>query len=168
MGSATGITNQLVGGWGIDGVTTFQRGFPVKISYGAGTPLSAAGLGIGTLRPNVVQGCDKGKSDPTLHIWFNPTCFTAPAAWSFGDEARVDPTLRQDGIANWDFAAFKSFMFTERINLQFRAEFFNLFNSPTFGPPNGTCCFANNSNFGVVTSTVGNPRLIQFGLKLSF
>jgi hypothetical protein len=168
LASATGITNQLVGGWGIDGVTTFQRGFPVKISYGAGTPLSAAGLGIGTLRPNVVPGCDKGRSDPTVHLWFNPACFTAPAAWSFGDEARVDPTLRQDGIANWDFAAFKSFMFTERVNLQFRAEFFNLFNSPTFGPPNGTCCFANNSNFGVVTSTVGNPRLIQFGLKLSF
>jgi hypothetical protein len=167
-GSATGVKNALIGGWGIDGVTTFQSGFPVKIQYAASTPLSSSGLlGNSTLRPDVVGGCTKGLSVQPL-LWFNPKCFVAPAAWSFGDEPRVDPSLKQDGVANWDFAAFKSLMFGERVNLQFRAEFFNLFNSPTFGPPNGTCCIANNGNFGVVTSTVGNPRLLQFGLKLSF
>jgi hypothetical protein len=115
----------------------------------------------------VVGGCNKGLSVQPL-LWFNPRCFVAPGSWSFGNEPRVDASLKQDGIANFDFAAFKNFGFGERVNLQFRAEFFNLFNSPTFGPPNGTCCIANNGNFGVVTSTVGNPRLIQFGLKLMF
>ena len=92
----------------------------------------------------------------------------APAAWSFGDESRVDSTLTQNGVNNWDFAAFKTTTFGERYHVQFRAEFFNLFNRAQFGAPNGTCCIANNGNFGVVNNTVGNPRLIQFGLKFSF
>ena len=167
-GSATGAKNALIGGWGVDGVTTFQSGFPVKIQYAASTPLSSSGLlGNSTLRPDVVGGCTKGLSVQPL-LWFNPRCLVAPGSWSFGNEPRVDAGLKQDGIANFDFAAFKNFGFGERVNLQFRAEFFNLFNSPTFGPPNGTCCIANNGNFGVVNSTVGNPRLIQFGLKLNF
>ena len=106
-GDATGVKNALIGGWGIDGVTTFQTGFPVKISYGLSNALSSAGLGIGTLRPDVVPGCNKSASVGLL--WFNPTCFVAPAAWSFGNESRVDATLHQDGVANWDFAAFKNF-----------------------------------------------------------
>ena len=167
-GDATGAKNVLIGGWGIDGVTTFSTGFPVKINYGgSASRLAASGLlGQSTLRPNVVPGCNKSASKNLL--WFNPSCFTDPAAWSYGNEPRVDATLTQDGIANWDFAAFKTFTFAERFNFQFRAEFFNIFNSPTFGAPNGTCCEANNGNFGVVTNTVGNPRLIQFGLKFSF
>ncbi len=94
-------------------------------------------------------------------------CFTAPAAYGFGNEARVDPHLRQDGVNNWNFAAFKKTTFgpSERMYLEFRAEFFNLFNRPQFGPPNAS---AGSNTFGVVSSTVGNPRLIQFGLKFAF
>jgi hypothetical protein len=170
----SGFMNGLISGWGIDGVTTFQRGFPVKISYGAGTPLSAAGLGIGTLRPDVAAGCNKGAASGAgphnLNGWFNTSCFAAPGPWSFGNEARVDPTLRQDGINNWDFALFKRTYFGPdgRLNLEFRAEFFDIFNRPQFGPPNGTCCSSNNGNFGVVTNTINNPRLVQFGLKFAF
>ena len=173
LGSAAGATGRLVSGWGIDGVTTFQRGFPVKISYGKGTALSGLGLGIGTLRPNVVPGCHTSVSaDATSKLggWFNAACFTPPPDWGFGNEARVDSSLRQEGINNWDFALFKKTSFgpDERLNLEFRTEFFNLFNRPQFGPPNGTCCSANNANFGVVTNTINDPRLIQFGLKFAF
>ncbi len=65
---------------------------------------------------------------------------------------------------------FKKTTIGERANIEFRTEFFNIFNHPQFGPPNGTCCTANNANFGVVTSTIGNApaRLIQFGLKFAF
>ena len=102
--------------------------------------------------------------------WFNAACFTPPPDWGFGNEARVDSSLRQEGINNWDFALFKKTSFgpDERLNLEFRTEFFNLFNRPQFGPPNGTCCSANNANFGVVTNTINDPRLIQFGLKFAF
>jgi Carboxypeptidase regulatory-like domain len=173
LSGVNGVAGKVVSGWGIDGITTFQRGFPVKISYGKGNSLSGSGLGIGSLRPNVVPGCDKsvsGSPAAKLSGWFNASCFTDPPDWGFGNESRVDSTLRQQGINNFDFAVFKKTSIAERVNVEFRTEFFNLFNHPQFGPPNGTCCTANNPNFGVVTSTIGNAqaRLIQFALKLDF
>ena len=188
LAGASGITGKLVSGWGLDGVTTFQRGFPVKISYGGGTALSGSGfLGQSTLRPDVVPGCHKsvsGSAVDKLGGWFNSSCFQQPGlntpglndvagvpnGWAFGDESRVDASLRQQGINNFDFAVFKKTTIGETANVEFRTEFFNLFNHPQFGPPNGTCCTANNPNFGVVTNTIGNAqsRLIQFGLKFAF
>lgn len=179
LGGVGGVGGKLVSGWGIDGITTFQRGFPVKISYGSqGTALSGAGLGIGGLRPNVVAGCDKsvsGSPVSKLGGWFNINCFGPAPDWGFGDEPRVDPTLRQQGINNFDFAVFKKTTIAERASIEFRTEFFNLFNHPQFGPPNGTCCYDpatgnGNANFGVVNSTIGNAqaRLIQFALKFEF
>ena len=166
-----GASDKLVSGWGLDGVTTFQRGFPVKISDGKGNSLTTLNLGTGTLRPNSVGGCSKstsGSAVSRLSGWFNTGCFAHATGYSFGNEPRVDATLRQQGVVNFDFAVFKRTSITERVNIEFRTEFFNLFNHPQFGPPNGTCCSDNNKNFGVVTNTVNLPRLIQFGLKLAF
>lgn len=164
-----GVSDKLVSGWGVDGVTVLQRGFPLKITYGGGTPLSLLGVGIGTLRPNVVAGCNKSArgTSSRLNQWFNTACFTAPPLWGFGNESRVDSTLRQDGVKNFDFAVFKrtSFGPSERMNLEFRTEFFNIFNHPQFAAPNTTQV---SPNFGVVTSTLGNPRQVQFGLKFAF
>jgi hypothetical protein len=164
-----GVPGKLVSGWGVDGVTVFQRGFPLKISYGGSTPLSSLGLGIGTLRPNVVPGCNTSATGTTSKLtkWFNTACFTAPPAYGFGNESRVDPGLRQDGVKNFDFSMFKRTTFGpgERMNLEFRTEFFNIFNHPQFAAPNTTLV---SPNYGVVTSTLGNPRLIQFGLKFAF
>ena len=169
LSDVSGVGDKLVSGWGVDGVTTFQRGFPLKITYGSSTLLSALGLGIGTLRPNVVEGCNKDKPADVsrLNQWFNTACFTPPPQWGFGNESRVDPTLRQDGVKNFDFAIFKRTTFGpgERMNVEFRSEIFNLFNHPQFAAPNTTQV---SPNFGVVTSTLGNPRLIQFGLKFAF
>jgi hypothetical protein len=172
LAGATGVTDKVVGGWGIDGVTTFQRGFPLKISYGGpNTPLQSANLGTGKLRPNVVPGCDKSTPASGLQgrlgEWFNTACFVAPADWGFGDEARVDPTLRMDGIDNFDFAIFKRTKFgpDDRLGLEFRTEFFDLFNHPQFGAP-GTA--QDTSTFGIVSSQINNPRQIQFALKFVF
>jgi Carboxypeptidase regulatory-like domain len=168
-GDATGAKDKLVSGWGLDGVTTFQRGFPLKISWaGASTPLENAGFGISNIRPDVVAGCGKG-GPHTLQSWFNTSCFAAPPAWGYGTESRVDASLRAKGINNFDFAVFKNTNITERFVLQFRTEFFDLFNHPQWGFPgqgyNGT---PTGNGFGTVTSTVNNPRLIQFALKLKF
>jgi hypothetical protein len=170
LGNVSGFTGKLISGWGMDGTTYFQTGFPLKLSTSAGTPLSSLGLGIGTLRPNVVSGCNQstpGDREQRLGEWFNTACFSAPPAYGFGDEARVDPHLRQDGVNNWNWAIFKKTSFgpSERMYLEFRAEFFNLFNRPQFGPPNTSF---GGTTFGVVSSTVGNPRLTQFGLKFAF
>ena len=168
LNDASGATEKVVSGWGLDGVTTLQRGFPVKISDSVGNSLTALSLGTGGLRPDVVPGCDKntsGSAAARINGWFNKACFTNAPAWGFGDESRVDATLRQQGVDNFDFAIFKRTNITERADIEFRTEFFNLFNHPQFGPPNGTF---GSATFGAVTNTVNLPRLIQFGLKFSF
>jgi len=168
LSSLTGVANKAVSGWGVDGITTFQRGFPLKITWsGPATALESANFGVGQVRPDVIAGCSKGGSR-TLASWFNTACFAAPPQWGFGNESRVDSSLRADGINNFDFAVFKTTGITERVSVQFRTEFFNLFNHPQFGFP-GTGFLSGNSNgFGQVTNTLGNPRLIQFALKLVF
>ena len=180
LSGMSGFGNAVVSGWGLDGITTLQRGFPVKISWGGGDALSQAGLGIGTLRPDYVAGCDKNVGGSALRRvseWFNTSCFTAPSGnnptvatpinpWTFGNEPRVDATLRQQGVVNFDFAVFKRTTIMERLNVEFRAEFFDLFNHPQFGPPNST---VTSSTFGVVTNTVNSTfRIAQFGLKFIF
>jgi Carboxypeptidase regulatory-like domain/TonB dependent receptor len=168
----SGTMDKLIGGWGIDGVTIIQRGFPLVFTNGQvnGTTLFGGGS-----RPNVVPGCDPANpAGPAgrLEHWFNPACFRAPADFSFGNESRVAPRLRADGIDNFDVAVFKRTRFAsnERLALEFRTEFFNIFNRAQFAPPNTICCTANNQNFGVVTATASgtNPRLVQFGLKFLF
>jgi hypothetical protein len=170
--AAEGVLNKIVNGWGIDGVTIFQRGFPVAFSNGQANGTTLFGGGS---RPNRVPGCDpsfSGSAISRLDEWFNTACFTAPADFTFGDESRVDPRLRAEGIANFDFALFKTTRFanSERLGLEFRTEFFNLFNRTQFAPPNTVCCSVNNPDFGVVTATAPgtNPRLVQFGLRLFF
>ena len=164
--------DRLIGGWGIDGVTIFQRGFPLVFTNGQvnGTTLFGGGS-----RPNIVPGCDQTVGNggtARISEWFSTACFTAPADFTFGDESRVDPRLRSQGIDNFDFAIFKRARFgrNERVGFEFRTEFFNLLNRTQFAPPNTICCTANNPNFGVVTATASgtNPRLVQFGLKLLF
>jgi len=173
----TGLANGLVSGWGVDGITTFQRGFPLKIGYSGTTPLVAANLGVANIRPNVVAGCDKKSGGGNVSgypgspaLWFNTACFEAPPDFGPGTEARVDPTLRGPGINNFDFAIFKRTNIGERVGIEFRTEFFNLFNHPYFGMPSENL---GNGTFGEVTSTVAGgvaspERLVQFALKFIF
>jgi hypothetical protein len=170
MSGVSGFADKIISGWGIDGVTTVQTGFPLKITEAKGNALSALNLGIGTLRPDVLPGCDNatsGSDTQRLSQWFNTACFTPPPAYGFGSEPRVDPTLRMDGPANFDFAVFKRTTFGpgERMGVEFRTEFFDLFNHPQFGPPNTS---QGGNTFGVVSSTVNTPRLIQFALRFAF
>jgi len=162
--------DKFVGGWGIDGVTIFQSGFPLVFSNGIANYTTLFGGGS---RPNVVAGCNKGGPGGglanQLNEWFNTSCFTAPPDFVFGDESRTDPTLRGSGINNFDFALFKRTRFgpDEKLGFEFRTEFFNIFNRTQFAPPNTSF---GSSTFGVVSSTMPgtNPRVVQFGLKLVF
>ena len=171
LSGLNGVADKVVSGWGVDGITTFQRGFPLKINYAGSTPLSGANLGVGAiggLRPNVVAGCDKKAGGGTIAEWFNTACFAAPPDWGFGSESRVDATLRGDGAKNFDFAIFKRTTIAEKVGVEFRTEFFNLFNHPQFGIPGQGFSPTSSNGFGVVTSTIGNPRLIQFAMKIEF
>jgi hypothetical protein len=86
---------------------------------------------------------------------------------TFSNVSRISPNVRSDSLTNFDFALFKTTNFgaSERYGVQFRAEFFNLFNTPQFGIPNATIGYA---GAGVVSSQANNPRLIQFALKFMF
>jgi len=170
LSNISGSLNNVVDGWGVDGVTIFQRGFPLVFSNGQANDATLFGAGS---RPNLVPGCNKAAGNlARLDAWFNTACFVAPADFTFGNEARVDSTLRSDGAVNFDFAVFKRIVFggDGRSGIETRVEFFNLFNRTQFAPPNTTCCTTNNPNFGSVTSTAlgTNPRLIQFALKYFF
>ncbi len=161
-----GFATRLVSGWGFNGITILQRGFPLKFT----TSVNLTNSNGGGSRPNVSSGCSTGLSgnaEARLSEWFNTSCFTQPPAFTFGDESRTDPTLRMQGINNFDFAVFKNTTFgpEQKLGLEFRSEVFNLFNTPQFGPPGEALGTA---QFGVVSSQVNNPRLVQFSLRLKF
>jgi hypothetical protein len=169
LGNQGGIVDKVVSGWGVDGITTYALGFP--LIFTAQPTFISQQFGAGTPRPNVTAGCNKtvpGNAVARQHGWFNTTCFTQPSNYGFGNEPRSDPALRTQGIANWDAALFKGTAITEQINLQFRAEAFNLFNRVQFGQPNTVCCSNSNASFGVISSQLNLPRVVQFALRLSF
>ena len=165
LGSVNGVAGALISGWGFDGVTTLQSGFPVPLTSVA-TSLST-NFGTGVMRPNVTAGCNtttSGAAQSRLSGWFNTSCFTQPASFGFGNEPRVDPNIRNSGVANSDLALFRNASFPEKFGLQFRVEAYNLFNRVQFGPPGGQIGTA---TFGVVSSQINNARLLQFGVKIT-
>jgi len=169
LGSVGGAPGKLVSGWGLEGVTTFQRGFPLHLGV---TPNRSNSFGGGS-RPNFdASACPNGaaltgSAESRLNRWFNTACFSAPPAFTFGNTSRNLPNVRAQGINNFDFSLFKNTNFgaESRFAVQFRAEVFNLFNHPLFGAPGQTLGTA---QFGVVSSQVNTPRLIQFALRLNF
>jgi hypothetical protein len=161
-----GVGGKLVSGWGVNGITTFQEGFPIGMTASP----NQTGFGTG-LRPNVVPGCDAvlgGPAQSRLDGWWKTSCFTVPAAFTFGSLSRTHPNVRTHGINNFDFAVFKRTHITESKSLEFRAETFNLFNRVQFGRPDSTANSAANSTFGFVRAQANTPRLIQFALRFRF
>jgi hypothetical protein len=168
------LGNKIIGGWGVDGVTTFQNGFPINISSG-GNGVNYYG---GSLRPNYVAGCNKATSGSGAARvlsglagnagWINPACFTTPAPYAWGNEPRVD-SLQASGIDNWDFAVFKHTTFgpEDKLGFEFRCEIFNTFNRVQFIPPSNT---TGSANFGVISGQgqLNTPRLVQFAGKFVF
>lgn len=163
LGSVHGIADKVLSGWGIAGVSTFQSGLPLAMTTASNLTNS---LGGGS-RPNVISSNKgiEGSAQSRLNGWFNTAAFAQPPAFTFGSESRTDPVLRAAGIANWDFTVVKRTRLTEEANLEFRTEFINLFNRVQFADP-GTSL--GNPQFGIVTSAMNLPRLVQLGLRLSF
>jgi hypothetical protein len=160
-------TNLLLGDWQATLIERVSSGFPVPLidtNNTSGTTFNTGGNDNNFNRPDQVSGCNPYSADHGMHQWINPACFTAPAAGELGNAARV-PVVGPDFV-NTDFSIIKTFpLHREGMGLNFRAEFFNLFNHPQFGAP---IADINQPGFGAVNSTVNNPRLMQLALKLSF
>jgi hypothetical protein len=165
LGQAKGPLEWAVGGWQLNSIDSFQTGTPFTVTMLQNT----LNVGSGVQWPNRLGS---GKlSDPTINLWFDPTAFAAPGAYHFGNAGRNQ--LYGPGTTQVDLSLFKSISFTaERTwRLQFRAEVFNIFNTPQFNNPNAQIGFA---GVGQITSA-GNPPLfqrtsreIQLALKLYF
>jgi len=165
-----GVANKLVGGWGVDTIITFQKGFPIIIG---GCPGPQSNVGIpdaGCARPDrtALSHLTSGPLSARLADWFDTSVFTNGTTFGYGNDSRTEPNIRTDGSKNFDFALFKNTKFgpDDRLGAEFRAEFFNGFNHPQFNPPNSGCC--GGSSFGQVTGQYNLPRTIQFALRFSF
>jgi hypothetical protein len=167
------VASKLVSGWGINGITTFQTGFPLSIG-GSGVLSSVPSSGSPRATRTGVTKPTQGSNESRLGQWFDTSVFTPTSTYTYGNDSRTEPNLRWPGMNNFDFALFKNTRFgpEEKLGLEFRAEFFNLFNRPQFSPPDTACCRpeqgGSNSNFGVISAQYNLPRVIQFGLRLTF
>jgi hypothetical protein len=166
--SLNGVMDRIVGGWSVNGITTLQTGQPIMILMGANDYQNL--FGAGTVRPNVTAGCAKatsGSAQQRLGKWFDTSCYSTATVgkYGLGNEPRVEPKLQNHGVANWDFTTQKTTRITEGTNLQFRMEFFNIFNRRQFYFPGNN---ASQGTFGVITTQKNNPRQIQASLRFSF
>jgi hypothetical protein len=156
---ASGVKNALVGGWQVNGIATFQRGFPITI-----TAADAGGLNdsFGTNRADIVGDPYPDGFTKSIDAWFNTAAFRQPAPGSFGSVGRN--TLRGPGINNLDLALFKNFDVARGSRVQFRFESFNTFNHAQFNAP--VVNVADNRFGRILGARPG--RINQIGLKLLF
>ena len=153
---------RVVGGWQINGLTTFQSGTPLQVSGG-----NSSGSFDGTQRPNWTGKNPTlgGAVTQRLNRFFDTSQFTFNAPFTFGTAPRLVPTLFQEGINNWDMSLIKDTLIREGITVELRAEVFNTFNRVQFSPPNLSI---NSSAFGVVSGQQNSPRTMQFGARVKF
>ncbi|MGB6687125.1 MAG: carboxypeptidase-like regulatory domain-containing protein [Terracidiphilus sp.] len=161
------VTNAILGNFQLTLIERISSGFPVPLidsNNQSSVFFENGGNDNNWNRPSQDSGCDAYNADHGKLQWINASCFVAPPAGELGNAARV-PVVGPDFV-NTDFSVIKQFALPRReMGLNFRAEFFNLFNHPQFGMPVNDI---NASGFGAVNSTVNNPRLVQLALKLSF
>jgi len=167
-----GWTDRLVSGWSAAGIFTAQSGFPFtpQLSYNPSNNGDTRNPVRPFLNPNFSGPVVLGNPNQ----WFNPAAFIAPPSNSgfYGNAGR--DTYTGPGLATWDFSVLKDTAIRERLNLQFRAEIFNLlnranFNTPNlivFTPPTATNPSGLSGTAGAITSTSTTSRQVQFGLKL--
>jgi hypothetical protein len=157
LANAGGPVNAALGGWQLQSIVVVRSGRPFTPTISR----DVSNTGIGGQRP-VRTG--SGKLDnPTPGAWFDKTAFSLPLNFTYGNSGAN--ILREDHFKNLDFSLFKQFRFGEHGAVQFRAEAFNLTNSPSFNAPGTNIDTATG---GVVTSTISAPRNVQFGLKFAF
>lgn len=171
--AGAGRAQYLLAGWNLESVVTAVSGFPFtpQLSYNP----SNNGDTRNPVRPFVNPAFTGPAILGNPNQWFNPNAFIGPPSGSgfYGNLGR--DTLIGPGLATWDFSALKDTRLTERLDLQFRAEFFNLLNRANFNTPNliaftpgatATAAGVASPTAGAVTSTSTTSRQIQFGLKL--
>lgn len=168
LGGVNGPVNQVVGGWHFGGIYTLGSGFPFSPTLG----YDSSNTGTqGAVRPDqILPDGNLPRGQRSINNWFNTNAYGDPAAtrpgqYVFGDAGRN--TLIGPDTNDWDFSLIKTFPIHESQNLEFRGEFFNALNHPSFAQPDSTFTDGPGS-FGVVTGTAGANREVQLALKYAF
>ena len=163
--ATTGLSNALFGGWQLNGAFSAYSGRPFT--------LTASGASLNM--PHNQQTPDQVKENVEIlgkvgddGTWFDTSAFARVTQVRFGNVGRN--TMRGPGQRNLDLGLFRTFKLSQSVNLQFRAEGFNMTNTPHFSNPNGN---VNSSNFGKILSTdsswaMGRSRQFRFGFRLTF
>jgi hypothetical protein len=158
------VEGAILGGWQVNGINTFRTGLPSTASLSSALVASTVNTG-GNSRPDQIASAELPSDKRTIYAFFNTAAFVAPAnnSYRYGNAGR--DTIRGPSLENFDFSLFKNFRIREGMKLQFRGEFFNVFNHPNYGQP-GTQ--VGSSTIGTITSLAANVtmRQSQMGLKL--
>jgi hypothetical protein len=168
LNHASAPVNVVTSGWTASAIVTAQSGFPFSPQLGYNP--TGNGDTRNPVRPNWNPDFSGSLYPRTAKEYFNPEAFLPPATGTYGNVSR--DALTGPGLSELDFSATKNSHFTERVGLQFRAEFFNILNHTNFLTPNEVVYTSATSGIsptaGVVTATSTTSRQIQFGAKLLF
>jgi hypothetical protein len=171
----SGPGSAILGGWRTSGVYTYSAGLPFTVSSGGNLNSDIDVYGNATSLPNVIG---TPKIVGNVNCWFyysgNKHCgvlspnttdaYALPTPANPYGDGGVN-SLRGPHTNVFDFALMRDFQLHEKTNLQFRWEVFNLTNSVLFAQPDGSL---SDSSVGTITSLAGDPRIMQFALRLSF
>lgn len=171
MGRHGGVmARRLIGGWALSGLATASTGRPVNITVTRSASAMLDG-NKSNQRPNLLPGASIYPAHQTIYNWLNPAAFAVPAPGTWGNLGRY--AARGPGYWEMDTALEKKTPITEKVNVKFRAEAFNLLNHPIFASPGANISAP--SSFGVITHVLntgavgtGTPRRIQLMLRLEF
>ena len=156
---ATGPLSYVAGGWQINSVSQLSSGQAFTV-YENGD-IANIGVPSGYERPNLIG--NPHPSHPTINEWFNPAAFAVPAQYTFGNVGR--DSLRGPSYYDEDVSLFKTFPIRDLASIEFRAEAFNVLNLTCYSTPDPNL---GDQQAGSVSSLSGNPRQLQFALKLKF
>jgi hypothetical protein len=175
------IADKVLNGWQLTAIADWQTGFPFTIFSGFDNSFSAIGEDRADLTvPSIGDAVLPGRSHrQSSQQWFDVNDFIPNAIGTFGNTGKN--ALRGPRYFNSDLAIIKNTKVGERVSVAFRAEFFNAFNNVNFGLPGNNVAAGVAGGFGQITGTAGSgsyngptsygtaqPRIIQFGLKISF
>ena len=166
LNSMNGIGEAILGGWSVNGILTFDSGQPDNVGSNINT-----GSGLGA---NAVTVPGVNRYNKTLASYFNPAAFANPPIVTSVGETSLTPLggapdqVNGPGYKDFDFSIFKSFQVKEGSHAEFRAEAFNLTNTPSFALPGNLNYQGGNPNFGQITSTISTARVLQFAFKYYF
>ena len=168
LAGTEGVKGKLAEGWRLSAIESLQSGFPFTPQLGFNP--SNNGDSRNPIRPSWNPAFSGNVILGGPNQYFNPNAFVLPPTGTYGNVGRN--VLTGPGLAGLDFSVLKTTSLSEKVHLQFRAEFFNLLNRANFGSPNAVVFSSASSTpattAGVITSTATTSRQIQFGLKVQF